>query len=137
MHHLELWTANLESSAASFDWLLPQLGWQAEHDPEWPQARTWVHTSGAYIVLERSPAITGRHDRLRARLNHLALRARDRAQLDHLCSACSHHGWAEIFADQYPHAGGPAHTALFIENSEGFEIEIVADQAATNLQARM
>lgn len=36
------------------------------------------------------------------------------------------HGWQELFADKYPHAGGPTHTALFLENTEGFEVELVA-----------
>ena len=37
----------------------------------------------------------------------------------------SAHGWHELYADRYPHAGGDQHTALFLENSEGFEVEIV------------
>ncbi len=37
------------------------------------------------------------------------------------------HGWREVFEDRYLHAGGPQHTALFIENGEGFELELVAD----------
>jgi len=32
-----------------------------------------------------------------------------------------------LFADKYPHAGGPEHTALFLVNSEGFEVEIVIE----------
>ena len=32
-----------------------------------------------------------------------------------------------LFAEKYLHAGGPEHTALFIENAQGFEIKIVAD----------
>lgn len=79
------------------------------------------------MVLEESPAITGPHDRMRAGLNHLALRAKDRTLLDELQRQCSRHGWTELFADRYPHAGGPEHTALFLENSEGFEVEIVIE----------
>ncbi len=30
-------------------------------------------------------------------------------------------------ASAYPHAGGPHHTALLIENLEGCEVEIVTD----------
>lgn len=127
VHHIELWTMDLNSSGASFDWLLSQLGWQAQHDPDWPQGRSWIHSSGAYIVLEQSPAITGAHERMKGGLNHLALRATDRTMLDHLRSECPHHGWSELFAEKYPHAGGTEHTALFIENSEGFEIGIVSD----------
>jgi hypothetical protein len=32
-----------------------------------------------------------------------------------------------MFADRYPHAGGAGHVALYLENSEGFEVEIVVD----------
>ncbi len=88
VHHIELWTMDLNSSGASFDWLLSQLGWQAQHDPDWPQGRSWIHSSGAYIVLEQSPAITGAHERMKGGLNHLALRATDRTMLDHLRSEC-------------------------------------------------
>ncbi|MBM7824826.1 hypothetical protein JOD55_000653 [Arcanobacterium pluranimalium] len=127
VHHIELWTNDLETTSASFDWLLPLLGWEAQHDPSWPQGRTWHHSSGSYIVLEQSLAVSGLHDRMRAGLNHLALRASDHEQLDQLRANCVAYGWTELFADDYPHAGGPDHTALYIENTEGFELEIVVD----------
>lgn len=126
VHHIELWTQDLDSSAPTFDWLLTRLGWQAEVDPDWPQGRIWRHDSGVYLVLEASPDVTGTHDRTRAGLNHLALLGQDRQQLDDLRAGCTTHGWRELFADRYPHAGGPQHTALFLENGEGFEVEIVA-----------
>lgn len=50
-----------------------------------------------------------------------------RARLDALREDASAHGWRELFADRYPHAGGEQHTALFLENAEGFEVEIVVD----------
>lgn len=127
VHHIELWTCHVESAAASFDWLLSLVGWTAKRDPGWPTGRTWQHPSGVYIVLEQSPDVTGVHERTRAGLNHLALRVGDREKLDALREQCAEHGWTELFADRYPHAGGPRHTALFIENTEGFEIELVAD----------
>ena len=49
----------------------------------------------------------------------------DRPTLDRLRAESSAHGWHELFADRYPHAGGEVHTALFLENSEGFEVEVV------------
>ena len=52
---------------------------------------------------------------MRAGLNHLALVVDDRAALD------------RIRDDAWAHAGGPDHVALFIENDEGFEIELVAE----------
>ncbi len=127
VHHIELWTVDLAAVEESFDWLLTSLGWTPDHDPDWPQGWTWTHESGAYVVLEQSPDVTGAHDRLRGGLNHLALRIDSRERLDALRKGCAAHGWTELFAERYPHAGGSRHTALFIENAEGFELEIVAD----------
>jgi hypothetical protein len=31
----------------------------------------------------------------------------------------------EMYADRYPHAGGDAHVALYLESSAGFEVEVV------------
>lgn len=127
VHHIELWTSDLAASAPSFDWLLTQLGWRAEVDAGWPQGRTWRHESGVYVVLEASSDVSGAHDRTRAGLNHLALRVSDRHQLDQLSTACGEHGWSQLFAERYPHAGGARHMALYIENAEGFEVELIAD----------
>lgn len=132
VHHIELWTSDVVAATPSFDWVLTSMGWRADHDPEWSQGRNWHHPSGVYIVLEQSPAISGPHERTHAGLNHLALRVRDRDQLDRLREDAADHGWCELFADRYPHAGGPQHTALFIENDEGFELELVADSEAAN-----
>ncbi len=127
VHHIELWTCDIESATSSFGWLLSSIGWTAKHDPGWPTGRTWRHPSGVYIVLEQSSDITGAHERTRAGLNHLALRAGSLEQLDALREQSGKHGWTELFADDYPHAGGPQHTALFIENNEGLELELVTD----------
>lgn len=125
--HLELWSTDPGVSAPAFDWLLAELGWVAQIDPAWPQGRSWHHPSGVYVVLEESSAVSGGHDRMRAGLNHLALRVPSRGHLDSLREACHEHGWRELFAQEYPHAGGEQHTALYLENAEGFEVELVAE----------
>jgi len=126
VHHIELWTEDLAGVQGAFDWLLRRLGWHADHDRDWERGRIWSHSAGVYIVLEQSPEVTGAHDRCRAGLNHLAVRADSRAALDDMRAECAAYGWAELFAEKYPHAGGLGHTALFIENAQGFEVEIVA-----------
>lgn len=125
VHHIELWTCDLTATAPSFDWLLTALGWRSHEDPDWPTGRTWHHDSGVYIVLEQSPALTGSYVRTHAGMNHLAIRVDNNSQLDRLRHDAGAHGWRELFADRYPHAGGPDHTALFLENDEGFEFELV------------
>lgn len=128
VHHIELWTRDLSSAEPAFAWLLDRLGWSAEHDPDWPSGRIWRHPSGAYLVLEQSPHVRDQpHDRLRPGMNHLALCAADRETLDRIRAECAAHGWRELFAEAYPHAGGPQHTALFLEHPQGFEIELVAE----------
>lgn len=127
VHHIELWTTDLHGSGSAFDWLLTRIGWHEDLDAAWPVGRVWARPGAPYIVLEQSPAVRGGLDRMRAGLNHLALRADDRQTLDRLRAECSAGGWSELFADRYPHAGGPDHTALFLENEEGFECEIVVD----------
>lgn len=127
LHHVELWTRDLVTSRRSFGWLMTELGWPERRDPDWPAGTTYHHRSGVYLVLEQSPAIDGDHVRTHAGLNHLAFRVDGRAQLDALRDECGAHGWTELFAENYPHAGGEDHTALFLANDEGFEVELVVD----------
>jgi catechol-2,3-dioxygenase len=124
LHHVELWVNDLPTVEAGWRWLLAELGW-TEAEP-WAHGRTWHHSDGTYLVVEQSPAVTGAHDRMTAGLNHLALNCADRAALDRIRTGALEHGWSEMFADMYPHAGGPDHTALFLENAQGFEIEVVS-----------
>lgn len=127
VHHIELWTHDLAAAEPTWHWLLDALGWQRERVEGWPSGRIWRHASGVYVVLEESAAVVGeRHDRMAPGLNHLALRVADHDALDTLRAAAAEHGWSELFAEKYPHAGGPDHTALFLENAEGFEVEVVA-----------
>ena len=36
--------------------------------------------------------------------------------------------WMERFADRHPYAGGPGHYAAYLEDADGFEVEVVAGQ---------
>lgn len=124
VHHLDLWVADPSVATAEWAWLLGELGWDA--DMEWDSGRSWSHPDGTYLFLERSPdQAEAAHDRLRPGLNHLALVGGSRERLDRIRAESSAHGWHEMYADRYPHAGGERHTALYLENTEGFEVEIV------------
>ncbi len=121
LHHLDLWVSDPEAASGQWAWLLGELGWEAADDE-----RSWAHPDGTYFFLERSPdQVDEPHDRLRPGVNHLALTCEDRPLLDRLRAESSEHGWHELYADRYPHAGGEQHTALYLENSEGFEVEVV------------
>lgn len=124
VHHVELWVADLAVAEASFGWLFAELGWHEYQ--RWERGVSWRH-GDSYVVVEDSPARTGdRHDRTAPGINHLALHAATRADVDRIAAAASAHGWRLMFADRHPHAGGPAHYAAYLENADGFEVELVA-----------
>ncbi len=124
IHHVELWVPNLDKAIASWGWLLTALGYRIFQD--WPGGRSW-QAGDAYIVVEQSPARTAsRHDRCRPGLNHLAFHVETRALLDELTREAQLHGWNLMFADQHPFAGGSQHYAAYLENSDGYEVELVA-----------
>jgi RimJ/RimL family protein N-acetyltransferase len=123
-HHIELWVTDLARAEAGFGWLLGALGWREFQ--RWPAGVSWKLGTG-YLVVEQSPAMTsGEHDRMRPGLNHLALHVDTREHVDALAAAAPDHGWRPMFADRYPYAGGEPHYAAYMENADGFEIELVA-----------
>jgi catechol 2,3-dioxygenase-like lactoylglutathione lyase family enzyme len=119
---VELWVPDLARAEATFGWILTELGW-TEHQ-RWTAGVSWK-LGETYVVVEQSPAVTGPHDRMKAGLNHLALHAGTRQDVDRLTEKSEANGWRLMFADRHPHAGGPDHYAAFLENEDGFEIELV------------
>jgi catechol 2,3-dioxygenase-like lactoylglutathione lyase family enzyme len=127
LHHVELWVPNLTRAEASWGWLFGELGYKV--NGEWTEGKSW-QSGSTYIVLEQSPArIVVRHDRLRPGLNHLAFYAASREQVDSLAANAGEHGWRLLFADRHPYAGGPDHYAAYLEDRDGFEVELVAPAA--------
>jgi hypothetical protein len=121
VHHLDLWVSDHGVAVAEWGWLLGELGW--EHD-----GVAWQHGDGTYLFMEHSAdQVDEPLDRLRPGVNHVALTVGDRHTLDRIRAESSAHGWHELYADRYPHAGGERHTALYLESSEGFEVEVVLE----------
>jgi hypothetical protein len=124
LHHVEIWVPSLERAISSWGWLLTELGYAEFQD--WSDGRSWK-LGATYIVVEQSPALTSNsHDRLAPGLNHLAFQVATQALVDSLTAAATEHGWSLMFADRHPHAGGPDHYAAYLENVDGFEVELVA-----------
>lgn len=129
IHHIEIWVADLASATRSWEWLLTQLGYSVHQD--WPGGRSW-RRRGTYIVVVESPDLTaGEHDRCRPGLNHLAFHAGTRGDIDRLVARSEPNGWTLMFADRHPFAGGEDHYAAYLENSDGFEVELCADAEDT------
>ncbi|WP_055492381.1 VOC family protein [Streptomyces sp. TP-A0356] len=124
LHHIELWVPDLPRAVREWGWLLTRLGYRPYQ--EWRHGRSW-RQGPVYVVVEQSPAMGGtHHDRMRPGLNHLAFHAGSRRDVDALADTAAAHGWVPLFAERYPHAGGPGHYAAYLANSDGFEVELVA-----------
>jgi catechol 2,3-dioxygenase-like lactoylglutathione lyase family enzyme len=124
LHHVELWVPDLARAVAEWGWLLGELGYAQFQD--WPAGRSW-RLGATYIVVEHSSAQVGEeHDRHRPGLNHLAFHAGDESQIDGLVANAGGHGWSLMFADRHPFAGGAEHYAGYLQNTDGFEVELVA-----------
>ncbi len=81
-------------------------------------------------MFEESPDGTGPHERTSGGLNHLAFFGGSRREVDTITEAAVGHGWTLLFSDKHPRAGGPDHYASYMENSDGFEVELVADESS-------
>lgn len=122
LHHIEIWVADLDAATTSWGWLLTALGYTPFR--EWEGARTW-RRGETYFVIEASPDLTAEtHDRCRPGLNHLAFHAGSEAEVDRLTDEAQANGWTLMFADRHPYAGGPDHYAAYLENADGFEVEL-------------
>ncbi|MEU2308740.1 VOC family protein [Streptomyces misionensis] len=124
LHHVELWVPNLHRALASLGWLLEALGYAVHQN--WDDGRSW-RLGPTYLVIEQSPALTAeRHDRCRPGLNHLAFHVEDATRVEKLTADAAQHGWQLMFPERHPYAGGGQHYAAYLENDDGFEVELVA-----------
>jgi len=124
LHHLELWVPDLTRAEHTWGWLLDALGYELYQ--QWPEGMSW-RCGDLYIVLEQSPARSAfRHDRHRPGLNHLAFHVSDRGTVDRMVGEALLHGWRLLFADRHPYAGGEQHYAAYLEDHDGYEVELVA-----------
>ncbi|MFD7512688.1 VOC family protein [Streptomyces sp. NPDC059853] len=124
LHHVEIWVPSLTRATREWSRLLETLGYTLHQD--WPGGKSW-RLGHTYLVFEQSPALTGtRHDRCAPGLNHLAFHAGTRHEVDLLTGEALAAGWTLLFPDRHPHAGGPQQYAAYLENTDGFEIELIA-----------
>lgn len=124
LHHIEIWVDDIAAAKREWGWLLGRLGYRLGDD--WGHGQAW-ELGALYVVIEAGPdVVAGRHDRKRSGLNHLAFHGGSRADVDAVVEECEDGGWALMFSDRHPYAGGPQQYAAYLESGEGFEIELVA-----------
>ncbi len=119
---------DLGRASVSWGWLLQRLGYVPYQ--RWEHGRSWRTGDGSYVVLEQSPAqLVTAHDRTRPGLNHVAFWAGTPAELADLVAAAPTYGWRLLFGDRHPYAGGPEHHAAYLEDRDGYEVELVASRS--------
>jgi RimJ/RimL family protein N-acetyltransferase/catechol 2,3-dioxygenase-like lactoylglutathione lyase family enzyme len=124
LHHVEIWVPTVAQARRTWGWLLTELGWHEYQTWDNGISYRLAHT---YIVFEDSPARSARlHERLRPGLNHIALHAGHPDRIEEIVKSAPDHGWQLMFADRHPYAGGPDHYAAYLENVDGYEVELVA-----------
>lgn len=128
IHHLQLWVPDLGRAEVSWGWLLGELGYELQRS--WDTGRIW-RRDGLGIVIEASPdMVPGMlYSRLRPGMNHVAFRAPSEEAVSDLVRRGPEHGWTQVDADTR-HPLPAALSVAFLEDANGFEVELVADQIA-------
>lgn len=118
VHHVELWVDDLAAAERQWGPVLLALG--CAPFQHWEHGRSWRGGDGSYLVIEQSPAIrAGGHDRMRAGINHLALRG----ERGPVLAAALAEGWTQRV---------DTGRAVHLVDGQGFEVEVVyreGDQA--------
>lgn len=124
LHHLTLWVPNLARADESWSWLLGELGWELDRSPD--HMLLFRHPNGSALALEQSPdMVPGMlYSRFRPGLNHMAFGLVPGTSLDAITAAAPDHGWSALPSDRHPIAGG--HPVAYLEDRDGFEVELVA-----------
>ena len=125
IHHLQLWVPDLERAERSWGWLLTELGYTLVRS--WEHGRVW-RQDGTGIVIEQSPdMVPGMlYSRLRPGMNHVAFHVVDADALAALVKVAPEWGWARLDTDGHPIA--PGSTVAYIEDVDGFEVELIAPE---------
>ena len=127
LHHITLWVPDLRRTEPSWSWLLGELGYTADRSAG--PVVLFRHRGGFAIVLEQSAdMVPGMlYSRMRPGLNHLAFQV-DATTLARIGEEAHGHGWSLLPADRHPIAGGGE--VAYLEDGDGFEIELVSPPAA-------
>lgn len=127
LHHITLWVPDLRRAERSWSWLLGTLGYAADRSVG--TVVLFRHPSRFAIALEQSAdMVPGMlYSRMRPGLNHIAFQVESSATLASICEHAPEHGWSFLPADRHPIAGGA--NVAYIEDGDGFEVELVAPPA--------
>ena len=128
IHHLQLWVPDLPRAEESWGWLLEQLGYEPPR--RWDHGRVWRQDKTG-IVIESSPdMVPGMlHSRLRPGMNHVAFHVESTDAIARLLAEAPDHGWHQL-GDDPRHPLGGHQLVAYLEDRDGFEVELIAPAVA-------
>lgn len=126
LHHIEINVNNLDETRRFYDALLPAMGYNLYQ--QWDQGFSYK-LDNYYIVFVQTEDsfIENTYHRKNTGLNHLAFRVGSKQEVDRLRCKLLSNGTHEIYANDYPFAGGSNHYAFYFEDPDRIKIEIVAE----------
>lgn len=130
LHHVELYVSDLETSVAFWTPFMALLGYEADR---WSGGMNYVRglDDPYFCLLPADPGhLAAGYHRKRVGLNHLAFKARSRAQVDEVAAWVKASGHRLLYADKHPFAGGPNYYAVFCEDPDRMKLEVVAPYEA-------
>ena len=124
LHHLTFWVPDLDRARKSWSWLLGEIGYSL--DPSFEKVLVFRHDTGFALAVEQSAdMVPGMlYSRMRPGLNHLAFKVDSAAGLAGILAAAEDHGWSPLPFDRHPIA--PGAQVAYLEDRDGFEVELVA-----------
>lgn len=124
LHHVELYVSDLRRSTEFWGWLLDRFGYSKVH--AWEQGESWKlgHTYLVFVQTEPDHLEAGYH-RKRTGLNHVALHAESREQVDELKAALLGRGVNILYEGKHPDPAAKKMYALFFEDPDRIKVEVV------------
>lgn len=123
IHHIQIWVPDLGRADRSWGWLLTEVGFTPGR--RWETGAVW-RAEGIGIVLEQSPdMVPGMlYSRLRPGMNHIAFSVPTTEDLARIVDAATDHAWQQL-GTTGRHALPPGTTVAYLEDTDGFEVELV------------
>lgn len=120
INHIEIYVSNLEKTRLFWETLLIQnLGYKIYQ--QWGNGISFI-LNETYIVFVQAKKIVLEYNRTRVGLNHLAFTV----PTNKIRSQLLKFKYKELYAEQYPHAGGTESYALYFEDPDRIKVEVVS-----------
>lgn len=128
INHIEIYVRDLYTSKKFWGWLLVNhLDYKVYQ--QWKNGISYTKDDSGYIVFvqaKRSKLLPP-YNRTRVGLNHLAFSISNKEILAHIKSELNSSNYNELYADEYPYAGGNDHYALYFEDPDRIKVELVVE----------